>query len=303
MRRGTYHLCRVFAHCHDLQQVIDITERRPRQIAKAPGEERAYQKHVSQQRQFDEERQAFGLDPRSPAVQNNTCQPTVGAAVVDNAEPESGPPSIFATQFAGLADSMQSILDEKDAKARSEPQINIQGPSQGGQTQYGEQGRVQKVPDATSSNTIISQPRNQLQTTCPELLRDRSMQVRPNVQSGSPDQPLPRPSLPAVNHTPESRHAQQPNVALTSQTATTPIARGLMQSIWSNAPQVLPGNMSKSHDESMVPAQPTPPAARRLPARSEQANVQSSHVGGRAHINVTKAKESNLALPSGSSWW
>lgn len=313
MRRGTYHLCRVFAHCHNLQQVIDITERCPRQIAKAPGEERAYEKHVSFQRQFDEERQAFGLDPRFLAAPNNDYQPADADAAIDDGEPDSVPASIFSDMFAGLAVYLQEVLDGKDAKARPEPEISIPGPSQGARAQVSHPVKLQKVPDVTSQDAIISQPRIQSQMTSPELHTDQNLWAQLHVWSSSPDQQPAVPSWPAVNHSPDAKPTQQPSVANTSQTTTKPKARGLKQSMWSYAaqeahasdmaPQDLPGNITKPCNQSMAPPKTMEPAVSHLPSQPEQPTLQSQFNSEAARIHDGKTKASTSSLPSGSSWW
>lgn len=117
-------------------QVVDIsTDGKPQQMSQEPNKERAYDEHVSYQRQFDQQRVAHGLDPIAASSQSGGPVPV---AVDDPAllTAEDGPQSIYQEKFAdlGLADFMQSILDEKKAERDAEKSTEDRGKSKVNET-------------------------------------------------------------------------------------------------------------------------------------------------------------------------
>lgn len=145
MRRYTHYLSQVFNHCEAMGQVVEINQRAPRPMAAAPDEKQSYQRHVAYQRQFDNERVAYGLQPnkeKESEIVDQAAQTGEDPLNEDNALE-----SIFSAQIAGLAGILQRILEEKKAKESSRripetkpnkqlaqvraPQALVTGPSKG----------------------------------------------------------------------------------------------------------------------------------------------------------------------------
>lgn len=129
MRRSARFLAGIFGHCDSMGQVVDISiDGQPKLMTPTPDEERAYDEYVKQQRQFDKERVAHGLDPVA-AVAAASEKPVSGdAGDVDPLSDEDDVlQSVYTEKFAdlGLASYMQSILDEK--KVEREAEMKDQG--------------------------------------------------------------------------------------------------------------------------------------------------------------------------------
>lgn len=280
-----------------MKQIVDITERRPRPMARAVREEQAYKEHVSYQRRFDEERVAFGLEPRSSGPLEKDPQPADSgdSVLAEDGEPES----IFASQFAGLADFMQSILDEKATKNQSQPQANSPTPSPGKSLQLTQQGRPQNTFDASISKIANGH------------MNGGIIQAQNSKLHGQTDQSLPAVSQPVISHSTEVRLAQAP-IATTANIITTQTTKaGLMQSRWGEG-QKEKHNLAMSfenrsgisdmrHGQAVHPAQTAPPAAQHPLASSIQSiAVLNGEAKGGGGVN---ASELSYTLPSGSSWW
>lgn len=98
-------------------QVVEINKQAPRPISSAANERESYQKHVAFQRQFDNERVAYGLQPKMEDVPSSRSNPAqVGENPLDE---DNALESIFTAQIAGLASMMERILAEKRANDSS----------------------------------------------------------------------------------------------------------------------------------------------------------------------------------------
>lgn len=123
MRRNTHYLPQVFNHCEALGQVVKINQRDPRPIASAPNEKQSYQQHVAYQRQFDNQRAAYGLQQSKIDEPEDLDRPgDVGKNPLDD---DGALESLLLTQIAGIRGMMERILAEKKA---NEPRENIQKP-------------------------------------------------------------------------------------------------------------------------------------------------------------------------------
>lgn len=111
-------------------QVVDISiDGQPKQLKQEPNEERAYNEHVRQQMQLDQQRVAQGLEPvtaEPPSGDSELVAADDPAVLTDE---DDGPQSIYTEMFAGLglADFMQSILDENKAERDAEKRTEAQG--------------------------------------------------------------------------------------------------------------------------------------------------------------------------------
>lgn len=110
-------------------QVVDISiDGQPKQLKQEPNEERAYDEHVRQQRHLDQQRVAQGLEPVTAEPSGGDSDPVAAEDPAVISDEDDGPQSIYTEKFAGLglADFMQSILDEnkaeRDAEKRTEAQ-------------------------------------------------------------------------------------------------------------------------------------------------------------------------------------
>lgn len=113
-------------------QVVDISiDGQPKQLRQEPNEERAYDEHVRQQRQLDKERVSHGLEPVSAEPPNGDSEPVAAEDPVVISDGDDGPQSIYTEKFAGLglADFMQSILDENKAERATEKRTKAQAQS------------------------------------------------------------------------------------------------------------------------------------------------------------------------------
>lgn len=131
-------------------QVVDISiDGQPKELKKEPNEERAYDEHVRQQRQLDQQRVSHGLDPVAAEAPSVDSDPIAAEDLAVLTDEDDGPQSIYTEKFAGLglADFMQSILNEnkaeRDAERRTKNQtqsmINGAACTQGGPPQNNHQ--------------------------------------------------------------------------------------------------------------------------------------------------------------------
>lgn len=254
-----------------MKQVVDITERRPRHMGKALGEEQAYKEHVSYQSRFDEERVAFGLDPLSSGSLDKYSQPAGIEKFVSAKDKE--PESIFASQFAGLADFMQSILDEKAANDQSQPGTNDSTSSPGSLLQFDDQEQPQDVLDTSPS--IVSEG-HIFQT----------------------NQSLPSVSQPVMSRSNGTRLTQEPVAAIAGIIASQARGPNLMQSRWRDqSPDEHAPSMSLQHRHDvmrMSSGQSVSPTSSIQPSAGLYEAAQSSGA---------KPRAPSPSLPSGSSWW
>lgn len=269
-------------------QVIEITDRSPRAMAEVPNEERV----------------SHGLNSLSVQEQDEKLKPVDAGnlTVAGEAEPES----IFSSQFAGLADFMQSILDEKKAKDTAEkqndhiqtqpqtqPQTSSPGQTQDGASQVSHQVHAQSDFRATSQNTASGPSRTQSQASC------TGSQTRPDVQAQKP----------MANDTLEYNVTQLPNTSSAGINDSRTKSPGLMQSRWSIDPheatitampsQTRPSEKTLPSDQGAGSAKPIVPITCSLsPSAQSTMTVKGTAQGVR-----TKVKEEVPPLPSGSSWW
>lgn len=139
-------------------QVVNISvDGQPKELKQEPNEERAYDEHVRQQRQLDQQRVSHGLEPiaaKAPSVDSDPVAAEDPAVLTDE---DDGPQSIYTEKFAGLglADFMQSILNENKAERDAEKRTKNQAQS----TINGAacaQGGPPIIDDQTESGTGVS---------------------------------------------------------------------------------------------------------------------------------------------------
>lgn len=310
VKRGTWHLSRIYAHCHELNQIVDITVGGPRPMTRAPAEERAYQDHLSHQKQFDDQRVAYGLESLSAGLMDQGYQPVGGPDITltDDGLPES----IYASQFAGLAEFMQSILDEKTAKLEGEKQYQqSQGRDRPPFKPQMDATRQQHPPhggfDGLSQLTANSQHTTQLPQGPHQACQD--VQAQNNAgrseQSGQTGQRL------ALNGTSAVKAANG-----TDDKTQSP---DMSQSRWNIVPQgvTTPGVPSQG-GAAMLPAQPTPSAGQddhykqsatgvnkgvKGPDTMSAAQNPAALIGAGHGGSVNNPKNEASVWPSGSNWW
>lgn len=119
VRRYTHHLSQVFDHCNAMGQVVEINQQAPRPMASAPdeNERQAYQRHVANQRKFDNERVAYGLQSKNGEEPGSLGQPAQNG---EDPLEDNTLESIFTAQITGFAGMMERILAEKKAREWSE---------------------------------------------------------------------------------------------------------------------------------------------------------------------------------------
>lgn len=151
VRRYTNYLSQVFDHCDAIGQVVEINQQAPRPMASAPdeNERQAYQRHVADQRKFDNERVAYGLQPNNGEESGGLGQPAQNGE--DPLEEENALESIFTAQIVGLAGMIERILAENKAKEWSEKS------RENTQNQHArQQASPSPVAAPTSGRTLIS---------------------------------------------------------------------------------------------------------------------------------------------------
>lgn len=162
MRRGARYLAGIFHHCDEIGQVVDISvDGQPKKkLNQEPDEERAYDEHVRQQRQLDQQRVSHGLEPVAAETPSRDADPV---AVEDPAvltDEDDGPQSIYTEKFAnlGLADFMQSILNEnkaeRDAEKRTRTQAQAQLTSNGAAHTQGGPLQINRQTDSESISHV-----------------------------------------------------------------------------------------------------------------------------------------------------
>lgn len=153
VRQRTQYLSRVFNHCEDMGHVVDITKRGPQPMAQVPNEEREHEQYLSYQQQLNQGRATYGIDHSVSDTRHEAQQDSdiCGLQLVGKSEPES----IFASQFAKLAVTMERILEERRASEPSN-RIKYQGKNQAQSFIAAEsQSAIDKVCTGSSNATNI----------------------------------------------------------------------------------------------------------------------------------------------------
>lgn len=260
-------------------QVIDITKQKPRQTDQVSGDRLCHQKHIPGPGQAAGERVASSLLPGPPQPGDQNPQPALPG---DQSSLEDGQvQSTLAPQFAGLADFMQSILDEKRTKGLQSQHAASNPPS--AQAQTGRGGH------------------HHMHTGTPPALS-----VLPTPAVPAPAAHAQGEAIPAAARGRECAVGQGSS-AERRQTGLARALSGESSTLRQIAPAVMVARspsglrtMPDGHAEPSSTAQAQPSRARHILAFQEGA---SATVRGADRSGGGKNRELTSDLPSGSSWW
>ncbi|KAJ4418115.1 hypothetical protein N0V82_005779 [Gnomoniopsis sp. IMI 355080] len=267
MRRSARFLAGIFGHCNSMGQVVDMSiDGQPKEMTQEPNEERAYDEHVEHQRQLDQKRVAHGLEP--VAARALSGSPVRGTAddIASLSDEDDGPQSIYTEKFAslGLADFMQSILNENKAERETERQTP-------GQTQPAANGAARgrvlsgpsKIDNQTGPQNGVYAPA-QTHRHMPSQISQNGNGIPP--QFGAVDRVIGPAGVESSSTSSLANSLSRPSINEAPKNCSAEI--GLAQS----RRNVMPGNPEKT-----------------------------SHLSARGQAE--EIKKEKKPLPSGSNWW
>lgn len=285
VRRATQFLSQVFTHCERLGQVV-TTDKSPRRIAAAPNEAKALEQDAARRPEIERERAMLGLEPR---IETASPIDNVGSlSLADEAEPES----IYASQFANMAKTMQDILAGNKKNQVSQEDDIPNHPGNG-------RGPAENVAPASQRNLDNGK-------LAPHQLRARDNAPADTLIDLAPVGGLPMGNPPGI---------KEPGLAKsrwTTPTQTTQASGQIQRHFASRSPQARRGH---GVDSDLIDLA-SPRATAYAPAMGQPVGVSSSQSTKSAQgLNQATASprvalngraldhEETSSLPAGQPWW